>query len=151
MPRPYRWCSAVLACLTAIAGPCFIAGCGGPADELPRQAVGGSVRFKGEPLKEGSIQFQPTSPGEATAAGGPIVDGKYSIARSEGLVPGTYQVIISGIKAEAVATKSEMPGDSKPAPVAKDPIPVEYNARSKLTAEIKKDAANQFDFDLQSK
>jgi hypothetical protein len=137
--------------LTAIAGSCFIAGCGGPADELPRQAVGGSVTFNGKPLKEGSIQFQPASTREATAAGGPIVDGKYSIAKSEGLVPGKYQVIISGIKAEAVATKAELPGESKPAPVAKDPIPAEYNARSKLTAEIKKDAANAFDFDLQSK
>jgi hypothetical protein len=137
--------------LTAIAGPGFIAGCGVPADGLPRHAVGGSVRFKGEPLKDGSIQFQPTSPGEVTAAGGPIVDGTYWIAKSEGLVPGKYQVIISGIKAEAVATKSEMPGESKPAPVAKDPIPVEYNAKSKLTAEIKKEAANRFDFDLQSK
>jgi hypothetical protein len=137
--------------LAAIAGPGFIAGCGGPADNLPRQAVGGTVRFKGAPLKEGSIQFQPTSPREVTAAGGPIVDGKFSIAKSEGLVPGNYLVIISGIKAEAVATKPEMPGDSKPAPVARDPIPVEYNARSKLTAEIKKDAANEFDFDLQSK
>jgi hypothetical protein len=141
----------VLACLTAVAGPCFIAGCGGPADGLPRQAVGGNVRFKGEPLKDGSIQFQPTSPGEATAAGGLIVDGKYSIPKSEGLVPGKYQVIISGIKAEAAAARTEMPGESKPAPVAKDPIPVEYNARSTLTAEIKKDAANQFDFDLQPK
>jgi hypothetical protein len=137
--------------LTAIAGPCFVAGCGGPADGLPRQAVGGTVRFKGEPLKEGLIQFQPASTGEATAAGGPIFDGKYSIGQSEGLVPGKYQVIISGIKAEAAAPKTEIPGESKPAPVAKDPIPAEYNARSMLTAEIKKGAANQFDFDLQSK
>jgi hypothetical protein len=137
--------------LTAIAGACFIAGCGGPADGLPRQAVKGSVTFNGKPLKEGSIQFQPTSPREVTAAGGLIFDGKYAIAKSEGLVPGNYQVIISGIKAEAVATKAELPGESKPAPVVKDPIPAEYNARSKLTAEIKKDAANAFDFDLQSK
>jgi hypothetical protein len=137
--------------LTAIAGPCFIAGCGGPADGLLRQAVGGNVRFKGEPLKESSIQFQPTSAGEATALCGSIVDGKYSLAKSEGLVPGKDPVIISGIKAEAVATRSEMPGDSKPAPDVKDPIPVEYNAKTTLTAEIKKDAANQFDFDLQSK
>jgi hypothetical protein len=137
--------------LTAIAGACFIAGCGGPADGLPRQAVGGIVRFNGTPLKEGSIQFQPTSPRETTAAGGPIVDGKYSIAKSEGLVPGKYLVIISGIKAEAIATKAEMPGESKPAPVAKDPIPAEFNARSKLTAEIKQDASNEFDFDLASK
>ena len=151
MPRPFRSCPAVLACLTAIAGACVIAGCGGPADGLPRHAVGGSVKFNGKPLKEGSIQFQPTSPRETTAAGGPIVDGKYSIPKFEGLVPGKYLVMISGIKAEAAPTKPEIPGESKPAPVAKDPIPAEYNARSTLTAEIKQDAANEFDFALQSK
>ena len=68
-------------------------------DGLPREAVSGTVTFKGEPLKAGTIQFLPSSPSEVTAGGAVIVDGKYAIGRSEGLVPGKYQVLISGAQA----------------------------------------------------
>ena len=37
-------------------------GCGGGrSDDLPREAVSGSVNLEGQPLPKGTIQFAPTS------------------------------------------------------------------------------------------
>jgi len=123
-------------------------GCGGPADTLPRQTISGSVKFDGKPLAKGLIQFQPTSPGEATAGGAGITDGTYSIVKAEGLVPGKYQVIITSTAAATVAPGT-MPGDSPPP--AKEPIPAKYNAKTGLSATVTKEGPNTFDFGLDAK
>jgi hypothetical protein len=140
----------LLACLMLMpaSAASFSAGCGGAQDDLPRQPVAGTVKLQGEPLKSGLIQFQPASPDASTAGGAGIVDGQYSISRAEGLVPGTYQVSITSAAA-AAPTAGALPGDS--APPAKEPIPAKYNARTTLKAEVKADAPNKFDYDLDSK
>jgi hypothetical protein len=127
----------------------LLVGCGGAGDELPRESISGRVRLNDEPLKEGRIQFQGAAPG-----GAGIVEGAYSIPKAEGLVPGKYQVLIFGAAAQTqqVASKSEMPGDAAPPKKgAKEPIPEEYNNKSKLTAEVTKDGPNRFDFELTDK
>jgi hypothetical protein len=134
--------------LEAVAAAMLL-GCGGVEDELPREAIFGTVKFNGEPLKEGRIQFQGTAPG-----GAGIADGDYSISKSEGLVPGKYQVLIFGASAQAEPTpaKSGMPGDTPPPKKgAKEPIAEKYNTKSKLTAEVKKDGPNKFDFEVSDK
>src|SRR5262249_32721442 len=72
------------------------AGCGGAPDDLPRQPVYGRVRLNGEPLAQGTIQFQPDGgPRAAAISGGALIqDGSYSIPRDQGLVPGHYKVSI---------------------------------------------------------
>jgi len=135
----------------AMSAVALLAGCGEGGGGLPREAVSGTVTFKGEPLKAGSIQFLPTSPREVTAGGAIIVDGKYSIGKSEGLVPGKYQVLISGAQAAPASAKSELPGASPPLPPAKEPIPAKYNSKSELSADVKNGGRNTLAFDLQDK
>src|SRR5262249_54495418 len=71
-----------------------VAGCGG-GDNLPRQEVNGSVTIDGKPLVRGLITFVPTSAEVSTQGGGPVLEGKFSIPRMQGLVPGKYKVVIS--------------------------------------------------------
>jgi hypothetical protein len=137
----------VLAALT------IVSGCAGSDDELPREAVSGSVKFHGEPLKDGRIEFRPTG-GSATAGVATVVDGEYSIDRSVGLVPAKYQVMISSGAAPAAAdtvAPAGMPGDARPPVAAKEPIPSKYNSKTALTAEVKQGGPNTFDFTLEAK
>lgn len=129
------------------------AGCGS-GDNLPREAVSGTVQFEGKPLDSGDIQFFPTGAAEnAIATGGPISAGKYAIPQADGLTPGTYKVMISsagapptkgkGAQAEEVG---EMPGLG---PLhAEELIPAKYNNQSELTATVKAGGPNVFPFDL---
>jgi len=80
----FRWIVSV--CALAAFGP----GCGGSGDTLPRQAVTGMVTYDGQPLKEGRINFTPSDPNakDPVFGGAPIKDGKYTIDKEVGLVPG---------------------------------------------------------------
>ena len=131
--------------LLIVAASVFPWGCGGPTDELPRQAVSGKVTFKGEPLKSGMIAFQPAE-GAATAGGAAITDGTYAISKAEGLVPGKYQVSITAAGPTPELPPGTMPGDAPPAP--KEPIPKRYNSKTELSKEVTKDGPNTFDFEL---
>jgi hypothetical protein len=138
-------------CLTLVLGGLMTVagvGCGGADDTLPREAVSGTVSFEGAPLAQGTIQFMPTAQGadgSATVGSGIITDGKYSIAQEQGLVPGTYKVIVSSAPPGPPVT-DEAPGIVPPTP--RDLIPAKYNAASTLTAEVKAGTDNTFDFDL---
>jgi hypothetical protein len=126
-----------------------LAGCGGAGDELPREAVSGTVNLNGAPLKAGMIQFQPSDPTAATAGAAGITDGRYSIAKAEGLVPGKYLVSITSTPPASSPTPVVMPGD--PVGPPKEPIPAQYNAKSNLTAQVTKGGPNEFEFSLKSK
>jgi hypothetical protein len=141
----------VLALVLGVAAPALLAGCGG-GDNLPREALSGTVNFDGAPLKAGTIQFQPTSAKEAVAASAGVADGRFSIPVGEGLVPGKYLVMINGVLGAPAPAPEGMPGDARPpkAP-AKELIPEKYNARSELTREVTRGGPNTFDFDLKSK
>ncbi len=126
-------------------------GCGG-GDGLDRQPVSGSVSLDGAPLKEGQIQFFPASnSAEAIATGGTITDGKYSIPKAEGPIPGTYTVQITASGGEQAKPEGNdgMPGTGPKHD--KELIPARYNAQSMLKAEVKSGADNTFDFPLVSK
>jgi hypothetical protein len=128
----------------------IFAGCGGAQDDLPRQAVSGTVKFQGEPMKSGLIQFQPLSADASTAGGAGIVDGQYSISRAEGLVPGTYRVsITSAGEAATPLPPDATPGD--PVSRVKEPIPAKYNVTTQLDAKVTKEGPNTFPFDLKLK
>jgi len=124
-----------------------LSGCGGSSDDLPREAVSGSVTLGGQPLAKGTIQFAPTSDKLPTTATTGINDGKYSIPRYEGLVPGTYKVAISSIN-EMAETKSPHGLPGKVGPPAKNVVPRQYNIGSALTKEVKAGEPNTFDFEL---
>jgi hypothetical protein len=125
-----------------------LVGCDG-GDGLPRQAISGMVTFGGQPLADGTIQFQPavSQGGPAVQAGALIADGRYQIGRDEGLVPGTYKVMIFSHGGRGA------PGDEAASPGAQtgpppERIPSRYNLNTTLTAEVKPDQGNGFNFDL---
>jgi hypothetical protein len=127
----------------------LLLGCGAE-DNLPREAVSGAVSIEGKPLKTGLITFLP-SEDVPTQGGAAVVEGKYSIARNQGLVPGKYRVVISSPedKPEQMIDKTNNAPGLPPVP-AKEVIPAQYNNDSLLTAEIKPGAKNVFEFNLVS-
>ncbi|MFO0953921.1 MAG: hypothetical protein U0835_22745 [Isosphaeraceae bacterium] len=124
-----------------------VAGCS-EGDGLPRQAVSGAVTLNNKPLATGVITFLPNAQDVATQGGGVIMDGKYSIPRESGLVPGSYKVVISSGSdtPEKKTDTNDMPG--MPPVVAKDAVPSQYNTASVLTAEVKDGGKNVFEFNL---
>jgi hypothetical protein len=126
-------------------------GCAGSEDDLPREAVSGTVTLDGKPLADGSIQFTPATNAGGTAVGGgsTIENGRFSIAREKGLVPGSYKVAISAAdqKKRDEPTKGPV---NKRSGLAKELIPAKYNSQTTLTAEIKKGGSDDLKFDLQS-
>jgi hypothetical protein len=133
-----------------------LAGCSGEAeDNLPRQAVWGNVTLDDKPLERGSITFTPADVGQpgAVSTGALIVDGSYSIGRDGGPTPGKYRVAILGSEAAAAPAVSEAAGPTPRRSAArKNPtVPEEYNARSILTAEVKADTSNTFNYDMKKK
>jgi hypothetical protein len=132
--------------LTFLLAVAFLPGCSQDSDG--RQAVKGTVNVDNAPIQTGSINFTPTE-GQGTLGGAVISNGKFSIPRDNGLLPGKYRVAIS----------APAPGSDKPAPVlpgeapplAKDLIPPEWNTASQQIVEVKKGGANSFPFEVATK
>ena len=84
-------------------------GCAKGLDDLPREPVAGTVNLDGQPMPEGVIQFYPEGEATATSAGanGEIKEGKFSIPREAGPVPGNYRVSISHAEMLAVDAKAK--------------------------------------------
>jgi hypothetical protein len=129
------------------------AGCSGSGDDLPREPVSGTVTLDNQPLATGVIQFSPAEKASAgqslNSAGGQITDGKFSISREQGLVPGKYNVAINAAE-KTERTKPERVGAGKMSDLAKELIPAQYNSQTTLTAEVKKGGGNAFTFTLES-
>jgi hypothetical protein len=111
---------------------------GGCTDHGPaRYRVQGSVRFDGQPVEKGEILFAPVDKGIAPDAG--RID------------QGRYEVLVKAGKkrVEIRASRPVVSGKPNPmGPVYHDYIPERYNARTKLTAEVKPDGENRFDYEL---
>jgi len=128
-----------------------IAGCGS-GDDLPRQAVGGSVSLGGEPLATGTISFQPADPsGVATPVAAVVKDGVYSVSRADGPVPGDYRVSISSPRPATpkAGRPAPKPDEGVEVPMT-EAIPAKYNTKPELKAQVTKGGGNQFDFALDS-
>ena len=130
--------------LLCLAGLCGL-GCGG--DPNAQQPVSGTVTFQGQPLDQGHILFVPATTGPSEA-GAVIENGNYDIPQAHGLVPGQYKVRIfsydqTGPKVDVNAIPGEPPNMQ-----ARERIPLEYNAETKLTAEIKA-GRNRFEFKVE--
>ncbi len=148
MARNLRWYGgSVLVLLIGF----LSSGCS-EGDELPREAVSGTVTLDGTPLEKGSIQFSPVAgnPGASIEGGGLITAGKFSIPKNPGLVPGNYQVAIYAGGSKGGAKGEKRPETGGPAP-SKEAIPAKYNARTELKEEVKKGGPNDFKFELTSK
>jgi hypothetical protein len=126
------------------AGMPVLVGCGDPDG---RQAIRGTVAFQGQPLDMGNIEFQPAG-GERTQAGAPIRNGRYAIAREQGLVPGSYKVIITSWEGLPPVPDVSQPPQPRFDYRPRQRIPPQYNEKPTVIVEVKKGGGNTFDFDI---
>jgi hypothetical protein len=125
-----------------------LAGCG-ESDKLPREPVSGAVAVEGKPLKSGMITFIPNEANTPTQGGAVVIEGKYTIPKNQGLVPGKYRIVITSPedKPEVIFDKTNnAPG--LPPIRGKEVIPKQYNSESLLTAEVRAGGNNVFEFNL---
>ena len=67
----------------------LLAGC----SRSPTRRVVGEVSYKGEPIKEGTIEFIPIEGTRGPTVGATILDGAYEVPAAKGpLADGTYRV-----------------------------------------------------------
>ncbi len=151
--RNHAHSGSIAAAAAAVLVLLNVVGCGGSGDELPREAVSGTVKLDGTPVASGSISFQPNTPDVITQGGAIIQGGAYAIDVKEGLVPGVYKVAIYAgegvLEKQSGGSRSDAPIISEAAP--KELIPAKYNNKSTLTAEVEADGENVFHFDLTRK
>jgi hypothetical protein len=124
------------ACLAALP----LAGC---APSGPRTyPVSGTVTLDGQPLPEGHITFMPVSD-DASAAAGKVTAGQFA-----------FQAQAGNKRVEIMANRAKQGAAVDPAMGAaplEQYIPAQYNTESTLTAEVKVDGANQFEFQLKTR
>jgi hypothetical protein len=154
----------------AVPAVAALLGCGDDSGLPRRYPVSGTVTYNGKLLEKGNINFAPDGPG-GRAAGGTIVDGKYSLTTQnpdDGAVPGKYKV---GVVAKTTdtskvdlkikgATTEQAKKDiaavfpqkvaARAAAKAKNLIPARFNSpeTSGLGFEVKPQSNTAVDFDL---
>lgn len=118
----------------------LIAGCSGGGEPLPELAeVTGTVTLDGKPVENISVVFQPEAPDQATSRGTSNAEGKFSLMYNQdaaGAVPGKHKVRFAVMDADATGL-----------------LPEKYTnaAKSGMTADVKQEGPNEFQFDLKSK
>jgi hypothetical protein len=142
------WSAGVCVAVGLAAG-----GCSG-GDDLPRQAISGLVLLDGRPLSSGIVGFYPVRQEKSRVrnieSGSVLRKGRFSIARADGLLPGTYKVAIYA----AARRKERRRADTQPGneeEVADDLIPRRYNSDTNLEIEIKDVAIKEMRIALSSR
>jgi hypothetical protein len=142
MKRTLRLRLSVIAVALWIGLGAILFGVGG--DDPSRLSLMGNVRLDGKPLDAGVIYFLLASPAppqvmDATR----IHHGHFKISDSDSMVPGTYQVRISGLECvlipEAQGTGASLPTD---------PMPDRFNRKSELEVFLPHGGTFHLEFDL---
>ena len=116
----------------------FVAGCSGPAADLPDLAtVSGTVTMGGEPLSGASVQFE--SANGQVSYGSTDASGRYELSYT-----GEAKGAELGENTVRITTVLDHPAP----PDYKDPIPAKYNESSELKATVES-GANTHDFALE--
>ena len=121
----------------------LLAGCGESDGRVP---VEGTVKLKGQPLPQGTIEFV----SDQVRTGAMITEGDYSIPKEQGLPPGKYKVKITSGDGK---TPIDAPDDFVPGPtganiVSKELIPPEYNTKSTQEVTVEGSKLHRFDYDI---
>lgn len=137
--------------LWALTGVVVLAGCGGgPKTDRPATVPAhGLVTYRGEPVPEAVVVFQPDGHKYAAAAT-TDAEGKFDLKAfppESGAVPGAYRVTLMKISQDDVVYE-KTPRRSVPQP--KSLIPAKYAdpTKSGLTVEIPADGAEELRFEL---
>jgi hypothetical protein len=124
--------------------------CGVGGDDPLRISVGGTISLYGKPLESGAVRFILKSYADQPHVDVSLVkDGKYAIAGSDLLVPGTYQVQIRSDAQDGIfrGRKQDIAGLPADQRVR---IPARYNDQSVLEVEIPREGLSRFDFELRN-
>lgn len=152
--RDSHVCKSAGLALPLLALSLVATGCG-KGDGPVRAAASGRVSLDGAPLRAGVVRFLPTGVTEGPAAAATVKDGAFELQPLEGPVVGTHRVEVEMIddwgfpaddEAAFVRHFEQSPRSKRPP----NPVPDIYNRRSMLTAEVKADQPNEFDFQLHS-
>jgi len=126
------------------------AGCSAPPDG--RLEVSGTVKLKGQSIKDGAIVlFEPLDE-QDTAGNATVSGGKFDIPRTAGLKPGRYLVRITA--GDGTTAVNALNPDSPPGPtggtniISKDVVPADWNVRSKQQVTVTNNGPNRFDFEI---
>jgi hypothetical protein len=120
----------------------LLTGCG----PSRRVAIQGTVTYRGAPLEEGTILFEPADPAKGYSAGARVEAGAYAIPAEKGLLPGPYRVQVS---APGPSRRKPPPGPGPGAVFeAGERLPAKYNRDTELTAEVTARGPNRLDFNL---
>lgn len=114
-----------------------------------RFAVGGKVLIDGKPLSEARIVFVPIDRKKAVKATASINEGVYKIESENGPMAGKMRVEIQTEILELEELEKMRGEDKTLVPeLNKVEIPERYNVKSELTAEVRTEEENTFDFSL---
>jgi len=122
--------------LCLVATLCLAMGCGPSRPKT--YPVSGTVSFDGKPVPEGDIILR-AADGHSAPAAGKIKDGEFHLEATAG------QKKVEIRAAHKVARVEGAMGDEY-----QDYLPPEYNSKTTLTAEVKEQGENHFDFPLES-
>lgn len=122
-----------------------LAGCG--CDDPQRHEITGQVTYKGQPVAEGVIDFEPLS-GQASKDGATIQYGVYRIPRDKGLFPGKYRVsiVIGDGGTTAGNAGADLPQGKVGVARGAERAPPEFNVRSTQIREVSRDGPHTFNF-----
>jgi hypothetical protein len=121
------------------------AGCGG---DSRRQAIEGTVTLDGQPLETGQISFRPQPGSPGPTAGAPIAQGRFSIKPKGGTFAGGFRVEITASRPTGRKVPDRFTGS--PVDEISQYLPAKYNTQSELTAQVKAEGPNRFEFTLDS-
>jgi len=129
-----------------------LAGCGGPSNT--GCVVSGRVTLNGEPLPHGLIRFMPKQQSaglQTVSASAEISEGAFSVPASSKLSKGSYQVAITAEKKTGRKISAEE-GSTELADEFRQYLPLKYNSRTTLSAEITGDTDDlEFALELRRK
>jgi hypothetical protein len=148
-----------------LTGIALIVGC---SSDKPKMAkVSGVVTLDGKPLPHAFVSFQPMAQSEGSASAGPGSVGKtdeqgrfklYTDRYGEGAVVGTHRVritIVPGHGRVEQETNALGTPDNAPGAGAKgqelDPIPLDWNERSKVDFEVTAAGTDKANFEIVTK
>jgi len=137
-------------CFLHILSACFVLsvlGCGDDSVES-RIAIRGKVNLDGQPLERALIRFMPKQDGLVAVA--VVNDGEFELDPLDGPSPGEHSVIVTPEEPEFEEAVELIQRGNRD-PLSAKTVPVKYQKRGMLDANVVSGSINFFQFDLRSR
>jgi hypothetical protein len=125
-------------------------GCGNRAG-ANRASISGEVTLDGQPLKEGSIRFEPMQGIKGTVTGADIKDGRYQIAAEKGPAVGMNIVQVNATRKSGRKVPKPFAPPTEKVDEMVSAVAPQYNSDSKLQYEVKPGENKDANFQVKSK